>query len=81
MVFVLDLPPITRIAYDVVIGLLVDALEHRIHHLHVCLDSQLLIMKLNNVYHVLNPCLFIKYLQVKLLVHSFESISFSHVPR
>ena len=47
-------------AYAVVTGLLVDAPEHRIHHLHVCLDSQLIITQLNDVYHVLNPCLYHK---------------------
>ena len=33
-----------QIEYDVVIGLLVDALAHLILHLHVCLDSLLLVM-------------------------------------
>ena len=49
------------------IGLLVDALAHRIFHLHVHLDSLLLVMQLNGVYHVHNQVLFRKYLQVKLL--------------
>ena len=30
--------------YDAVRGLLADALSHRIFHLHVCLDSLLLVM-------------------------------------
>ena len=67
--------------YDVVIGLLVDALAHRILHLHVHLDSLLLVMQLNGVYHVHNQVLFRKYLRVKLLVREFETIAFSHVPR
>jgi hypothetical protein len=51
-----------QVEYDVVIGLLADALDHHICHLHVCLDSQLLIMQLNDIYHVHNPILFRKYL-------------------
>ena len=62
-------------------GLLVDALAHRILHLHVHLDSLLLVMQLNGVYHVHNQVLFRKYLQVNLFVREFETITFSHVPR
>ena len=63
------------------IGLLVDALDHRILHLHVHLDSLLLVMQLNGVYHVHNQVLLRKYLRVKLLVREFETITFSRVPR
>ena len=62
-------------------GLLVDALSHRILHLHVRLDSLLLVMQLNGVYRVHNPVLFRRYLQVKLLIREFETITFTHVPR
>jgi len=48
--------------YDAVIGLLLNALSHRILHLHVLLDSLLLFMQLNGVYHVHNQVLFRKYL-------------------
>jgi len=64
-----------------VIGLLVDPLAHCILHLHVCLDSLLLVMELNGVYHAHNQILFRVYLQVKMLVRGFETITFSHVPR
>ena len=67
--------------YDAMIGFLADSLDHFILHLHVCLDSLLLVMKLNSVYHVHNPILFKKYLWAKLLMREFESISFNHVPR
>jgi hypothetical protein len=50
--------------YDVVIGFLANALDHCIHHLHVCLDFQFLIMQLNGVYHVCHPCFLRKYLRV-----------------
>jgi ribonuclease HI len=53
--------------YTVVIGLLIDAQHHRIRHLSIFLDSQLVVLQLNNVYRVRDPCLFHKYLQVKLL--------------
>ena len=36
-------------------------------------------MELNGVYHVHNQVLFRKYLQVYLLVHEFETITFSQV--
>ena len=67
--------------YDAVRGLLANALSHRILHLHVRLDSLLLVMKLNGVYHVHNHILFRRYLRVKLLMCEFEIITFSHVPR
>ena len=67
--------------YDAVRGLLVDALFHRILHLHVRLDSLLLVMQLNGVYRVHNPVLLRRYLRVKILIHAFETITFNHVPR
>jgi ribonuclease HI len=67
--------------YTVVISLLVDAPHHRIRHLSVFLDSQLVILQLNNVYRVHDPCLFHKYLQVRLLSRHFDSITFTHIPR
>lgn len=70
-----------QVEYDAMIGLLVDSLVHRILHLHVCLDSFLLVMQLNSVYRVHNQVLFTKYLRVKLLVCEFETITFSHVSR
>lgn len=63
------------------IGLLVDSLAHHILHLHVRLDSLLLFMQLNGVYHIHNQVLFIKYLLVKILVREFEIVTFNHVPR
>ena len=53
--------------YDAVIGFLVDALDHRILHIHVRLDSLLLVMQLKGIYHVNNHVLFNIYLQVKFL--------------
>ena len=62
-------------------GLLTDSLSHHILHLHIHLDSLLLVMQLNGVYRVHNPILFRRYLRVKLLMSEFEIITFSHVPR
>ena len=67
--------------YDAVHGLLDDALSHHILHLHVHLDSLLLVLKLNGVYRVHNPLLFRQYLCVKLLIRAFTSITFHHIPR
>ena len=48
--------------YTVIIGLLTDTQHHHIRHLSIFLDSQLVVLQLNNVYHVRDPCLFRKYL-------------------
>jgi ribonuclease HI len=66
--------------YTSVIGLLIDAQHHHICHLSILLDSQLVVLQLNNVYRVRDPCLFHKYLQVRLLTHHFDSITFTHIP-
>jgi hypothetical protein len=39
------------------------------------------VLQLNNVYRVHDPCLFRKYLQVRLLSRHFDSITFTHIPR
>jgi ribonuclease HI len=65
--------------YTTVIGLLVDTQRHHIRHLSIFLDSQLVVLQLNNVYHVRDPCLFRKYLQVRLLSRHFDSITFTHI--
>jgi ribonuclease HI len=67
--------------YTVVIGLLADAQHHHICHLSVFLDSQLVVLHLNNVYSVRDPCLFCKYLQARLLSLHFDFITFTHIPR
>lgn len=69
-----------QVEYDEVIGFLVDSIHHHILHLYVCLDSLLLVMQLNDIYHVCNHVLFRKYLRGKILACEFESISFNHVP-
>jgi hypothetical protein len=53
---ILCIGPATNIQakYDVAIALLEDALEHHVHHHCVFLDSQLLVMQLNAIFHVHN---------------------------
>ena len=70
-----------QVECDGVNGLLAAALQLGIHHLDVFLDSQLLVSQLNNHYRVRDPCLFINYLRTKHMVKTFESITFTHVPR
>ena len=67
--------------YDAVTGLLTATLQMGICHLHVFLDSQLLVSQLNNCYQVRDPYLFRKFLRTKQLSRQFESITFTHVPR
>ena len=67
--------------YTAVIGLLTNTQHHHIRHLSVFLDSQLVVLQLNNVYCVRDLCLFHKYLQVRLLSRHFDSITFTHIPR
>ena len=67
--------------YTVIIGLLADAQHHHIRHLSVLLNSQLVVLQLNNVYPIRDPCLFRKYFQVRLLSQHFDSITFTHIPR
>jgi ribonuclease HI len=62
--------------YDVVIGLVVEASHCHICHLSILLDSHLFILQLNNVYHVHDPCLCHKYLQVRLLL---SQLCFHHI--
>jgi hypothetical protein len=72
--------PTTKKNTQSIIGLLTKASHHHIHHLSILLDSQLVILQINNVYHVHDPCLFRKYLQVRLLSRHFDSITFTHIP-
>jgi ribonuclease HI len=66
--------------YTTIIGLLAEASHHHIHHLSILLDSQLVVLQLNNVYRVRDPCLFRKYPQVRPLSKHFDSITFTHIP-
>jgi ribonuclease HI len=70
-----------QVEYTTVIALLAEASHRHIHHLSILLDSQLVVLQLNNVYRVRDPFLFCKCLQVRLLSRHFDSITFTHIPR
>ena len=67
--------------YDVVIRLMWDSLHHGIHHMHIYLDSQLVVLQLNQKFEVRDSHLFRKYLSAKRLSGHFDYITFIHVPR
>jgi len=67
--------------YDTVIGLLDDSHHLGIHHLHVFLDSQLVVSQLNKTFQVRDTCLFQKYLHEQRLAKHFNHIKFTHIPR
>ena len=50
--------------YSVVIELLRDAISHGVHSLEVHLDSQLVVSQLNGLYHIRDPTLLRRFLQV-----------------
>ena len=67
--------------YMSVIQLLTEAASRDIFDLVVRLDSQLIIMQLNNHYRVRHPVLLRYFLRVRLLERQFQIITFEHVPR
>ena len=67
--------------YMSVIQLLKEAASRDISNLVVRLDSQLIIMQLNNHYCVHHPILLRYFLRVWLLERQFQTITFEHVPR
>jgi ribonuclease HI len=70
-----------QVEYTAIIGLLAKASHCHVLHLSILLDSQLVVLQLNNVYCFHDPCLFLKYLQVRLLSQHFDSTTFTHIPR
>jgi ribonuclease HI len=67
--------------YSAVIELLVDAISLGIRHLVVRIDSQLVVLQLNNVYSIRSPTLLRVYLQIRLLERHFDYIEYQHIPR
>jgi ribonuclease HI len=75
-------PAMNNVAeYNVVIELMTEASSLGIHHLIVCLDSELVVSHLNSTYSIRHPILFQKYLRVRLLERLFHFISYEHIPR
>lgn len=69
------------VEYSVVIKLFHVSISHVIHHLVVRLDSQLMVLHLNNVYSVRSPAMLPMFLRVHLLKRHFDYIAYQHVPR
>ena len=67
--------------YMSVIELLMEGASRDISNLVVRLESQLIIMQLNNHYRVRHPVLLRYFLRVRLLERQFQTITFEHVPR
>ena len=67
--------------YSAVIELLRDAISHGVLSLEVCLDSELVVSKLNGLYHVRDLTLLRRFLRVRLLERQFDNITYIHIPR
>ena len=65
--------------YDVVIRLMFDALHEGIFHMHVYLNSQLVVSLLNQTFETIYTHLFRKYLRAKRLSRQLDYITF--IPR
>ena len=69
------------IEYINMVELLHDAISHGIQSLVLHIDSQLVVLQLNGVYHVRDPTLLWIFLRVRLLERQFENITYIHIPR
>ena len=69
------------VEYSAVIELLTEAIDLGIRGLLVNLDSQLVVLQLNNHYSVRNPHILRLYLCIRLLERHFDFITYEHIPR
>ena len=67
--------------YQVVVALLTEALANDVREIRVCLDSELVVQQLNQVYTIRNPLLLHTFQRVRLLERSFEQVTYQHIPR
>ena len=67
--------------YEAVIALMTNASSLGIRSLVIRLDFKLVISQLTSHYIVFHPVLYRKYLRVRFLEHSFDVISYEHIPR
>ena len=70
-----------QVEYDAVIRIMCDTLHQGICHMHVYLDSQVVVLQLNQKFETRDTHLFRKYLRAKRLSRKFHYITFTHVPR
>ena len=57
------------------------AAEHRVAHLHVRADSELLVKQMKGVYRVKNPGLIPLYEEARRLIRQVGAVTFEHVRR
>lgn len=69
------------VEYEAVIALMTNASALGIRSLVIRLDSELVISQLTSRYNVRHPVLYRKFLRVCFLEHSFDVISYEHIPR
>ena len=69
------------VEYEAVIGILIEAASQDVHDLVVLMDSQLVVFHLNHVYTIRNLVLLCLFWRVRLLERSFETITYTHIPR
>jgi ribonuclease HI len=67
--------------YSAVIELLTNVISLGIFRSIIRLDSQLVVLQLNNVYTILSPTLLRVYLRIHLLELHFDYIENQHIPR
>jgi ribonuclease HI len=67
--------------YSMVIELLTSAISLGIRRFIIRLDSQLVVLQLNNVYTIRSPTLLRVYLRILLLERHFDYIEYQHIPR
>ena len=66
--------------YSAIIELLRDSISHGVLSLEVRLDLDLVVSQLNGLYHVRDPTLLRRFLQVRLLERKFDNITYIHIP-
>ena len=67
--------------YSVFLELLTEAINLVIRAFLVNIDSHLVVLQLNGIYSVRNPCILRFYLRVGLLEIHFDFITSQHIPR
>ena len=67
--------------YTAVLELLIEAVNLGIRELLVYLDSQLVVLQLNEHYSVRNPSILRLHLRIQLLERNFDYITYHHIPR
>ena len=67
--------------YSVLIELLSDSISLGIRRIIVRLDSQLVVLHINNIYTIRNPTILCMFLRVRILERYFEYIQYQHISK